>query len=518
MKLRDYQKYCIESIVRDLVAHDAVYIKLATGAGKTFITVSLLEILSKSHPNLKSIFVVPKNVLIEQSERAFSDTVGVYNAGAKRYELDRKITIASFQSLIRSKNIPFCNLLIFDECHRAKATHKKLLDKLRALNPKIKLLGLTATDSDIDRELFPHKTYSISAKELTRLGYLAPIVTSEGRGKIDLSDVKIQGGEYNLKQLGEKFTDDKINEQVADMLELSRDRKKVIILTTSIAHAHSVFDRLPQDISSIIHSKQSKSANDAEMNRFKESGKFLVSVLIASEGFDFPPSDCLALMRPTRSPMLYEQAVGRIARLSEGKENGLFLDYGNVIENLGFFYDIRKAKKGEITFKECGECRASLPLSAKVCDRCGYIFTKKCKKCGKVSPIGMPCCRVEVDLNANTTERAYTKPDKWKEVSSMSVRPWKSKAGKICLRVDYNKDLFKTWASEYFGVWNRRDFIRWRDAHSFIRDINNPTELVELLNQGNTYIFNKPNFILIEKNSNGYPVVKSRIFGPKPIT
>ena len=51
-------------------------------------------------------------------------------------------------------------------------------------------------------------------------------------------------------------------------------------------------------------------------------------------GFDAPNIDCVAMVRPTLSPGLYYQMVGRGFRLHPGKENCLVLDFGgNVLRH-----------------------------------------------------------------------------------------------------------------------------------------------------------------------------------------
>ena len=62
--------------------------------------------------------------------------------------------------------------------------------------------------------------------------------------------------------------------------------------------------------------------------------KYLVNVNVLTTGFDAPNIDCVALLRPTNSPGLYYQMVGRGFRLCEGKTDCLVLDFGgNVLRH-----------------------------------------------------------------------------------------------------------------------------------------------------------------------------------------
>ncbi|MBI4382366.1 MAG: hypothetical protein HY574_14405 [candidate division NC10 bacterium] len=56
----------------------------------------------------------------------------------------------------------------------------------------------------------------------------------------------------------------------------------------------------------------------------------LTSMSILTEGYDDPPLDCLILARPTKSPLLIEQRIGRITRISPGKTDSLILDVVDV--------------------------------------------------------------------------------------------------------------------------------------------------------------------------------------------
>jgi DNA repair protein RadD len=67
-----------------------------------------------------------------------------------------------------------------------------------------------------------------------------------------------------------------------------------------------------------------------QAKRLFERGKlkYLCNVNVLTTGFDAPHIDCVALLRPTMSPGLYYQMVGRGFRLHPGKQNCLVLDFG----------------------------------------------------------------------------------------------------------------------------------------------------------------------------------------------
>jgi hypothetical protein len=69
--------------------------------------------------------------------------------------------------------------------------------------------------------------------------------------------------------------------------------------------------------------------NDAERHSALLSGELcaLVTVDLYNEGIDLPMVDTLLLLRPTQSPVLFQQQIGRGLRLAPGKESCLVLDF-----------------------------------------------------------------------------------------------------------------------------------------------------------------------------------------------
>ena len=427
------------------------YVKLATGSGKTIIFVSLVEKLLETYPNFRCVFIVPKNVLIQQTVDKFKDQsiIGIYNAELKQKNLDKPITIASIQSLINAKNLPEINLLVFDECHRAKRQHFLLYRRYKMIRPQMKLLGLTATDYDIKKDIWQKKIVDIGLKELTNKGFLVPIVAKDGKGKIDLDGVKISKGDYVIRDLEDRFTDEKIDEQIKDMFSKTESRNKVLILATSIDHCERIKDKIENCF--IVHSKMKMDDRNINIEEFKSKGKYLASVLAISEGFDYPEADCLVMMRPTRSATLYEQAVGRIARIHDSKENGLFLDYGQIIENLGFVYNISPIKEAKVNPKICSSCDSFNSPDAKRCCDCDELFYSLCQVCLEAKPYGTKCCESNknIDRLKKLTTKSYEEKDNWVTITEVKANPYKSKKGNICLKVDYYSG-FVNMISKYY--------------------------------------------------------------------
>ena len=111
--------------------------------------------------------------------------------------------------------------------------------------------------------------------------------------------------------------------------------------------------------------------------------RFLVNCGVLTTGFDAPNTDCVALLRPTASPGLYVQMVGRGFRLSPetGKKDCLVLDFGRNVERHGPVDTVqppsepgeRKKDQQPLT-KTCEQCREIVPRAVRTCPCCGYEF------------------------------------------------------------------------------------------------------------------------------------------------
>jgi len=88
----------------------------------------------------------------------------------------------------------------------------------------------------------------------------------------------------------------------------------------------------------------------------------------------------IVMLRPTQSPGLYVQMMGRGMRVAEGKENCLVLDFAKNIERHGPINQIKPNKKGQrrktgvMLVKSCKECQSYVPKAANTCPDCGYQF------------------------------------------------------------------------------------------------------------------------------------------------
>jgi DNA repair protein RadD len=109
----------------------------------------------------------------------------------------------------------------------------------------------------------------------------------------------------------------------------------------------------------------------------------MVNVNVLTTGFDDPEIDLIALLRPTKSPVIHIQTVGRGLRIASGKEHCLIMDFAGNTERLGPINDIqiytkRKGQRqGEPITKTCPVCNTIHHPVVKICPFCGHKFQFK---------------------------------------------------------------------------------------------------------------------------------------------
>jgi DNA repair protein RadD len=383
MNLFPYQIECVEAIRRDLLAgFKRLLIKAPCAFGKTIVFCYLAK---KAKEQGKKIVIIMDSVfLVEQTLEkleSFAKDSGVYCGTLNKKEL-RDITVATIQSL---KDFSYFDVVIIDECHIGVSRYEKLLRDYQG-----KVFGFTATPFSAkgiaiygEDKFFTKLTFSMTPMELISLNRLTPLVygTEKEETKIDLRKIPIVNGDYKENELQKVYEieKEKVNLQVEDMLTRTVNRKKVIIMTTGINHADYIESILPSSVA--YHSGMDNNLRNDKMKKFKDGEvKFLIGVMAIYKGLDIPEADCLVNMRPTRSYSLYVQMAGRVVRACTNKKDAAFLDYGQTVEALGFYEEIkettRKTTKGitpEYYPKKCPECYMLVKPQVKFCE-CGHVF------------------------------------------------------------------------------------------------------------------------------------------------
>lgn len=271
--------------------------------------------------------------------------------------------------------------------------YRTLLNELRVINPNMRILGLTATPYRLghgliygEGKVFSDLVYDAGIKPLIEEGFLSRL-RSKDAGAPDLSQVHMRGGEYIIGELETAMADeDKVKHAVAEMLRHGSDRKAWLVFCCGVKHATMVSDHLTAAgiDNAVVTGDTPGEERDALIARFKAGGlRCLVNITVLTTGFDAPHIDLVAMLRPTESPGLYYQMMGRGLRIHPDKKDCIVLDMAGNIQRHGPIDTLnerimapktRKPGDGKAPTKRCDNCEEVVPAAARVCPECGYTF------------------------------------------------------------------------------------------------------------------------------------------------
>lgn len=311
-------------------------IALPTGTGKTVLGLSLGKQLAK-----RVLWLAHRDELIYQpvkTLRAIAPEIipGVVKANKNEYRRDFVFaSVQTAQNTKRLRNLQGFDLVVADECHHATApSWRKVLEHVgcfRDGGPP--LLGLTATPERTDNialdAVFERIVYSLQLPEAVRRGYLVEPTFRYHKLNVDLSKVKVTGGDFNGGALDVALAEAGIVDAVCEAYDERADDRKTIIFTVSVQQAEAIAAKLRKRgvRAQPISGEMDLDLRRRRLREFAEDKvRVLVNCMVLTEGFDEPSVDCVIMARPTQSKSLYLQCIGRGLRLHPGKEDCLIVD------------------------------------------------------------------------------------------------------------------------------------------------------------------------------------------------
>ena len=409
IKLRDYQEETVEAVFSYLneTTTNGVVV-LPTGAGKTPVGTTITERVVRKGGRVLIVSHVKE--LLEQTFNTFSnfmpdlvrdDRVGLYSAGLNRRDMHNDVIIAGVQSIYKRINLfGAFKLLIVDEAHlipeTADGMYRQLIDTLLLMNPHMRVVGLTATPYRLSSGIiyggdgiFEDVIYEVGVRRLIADGYLCPLIGHPGITP-NLDGVHIQAGDFKSDELAEKCREIVV-EAVSDLISVTEERHHILAFAVTVSHAEEIAWAMREHgyNAKVVSGKTTKTDRQMMIDGFKSGAiRCLVNVGVLTIGFDAPMVDCVAMFRPTKSPGLYYQILGRGFRLHPDKDNCLILDFAGNIGRHGPVDEIKpplpseKRSKGDVDEervggKVCPSCKEILKLGTKTCYVCDYEFPQK---------------------------------------------------------------------------------------------------------------------------------------------
>ena len=349
----------------------------ATGTGKT-----VTAVMDAKNCGGRTLFLAHTQELVNQATETFcklwpSVTVGRYMESIKQPRAH--VVCGSIQSVALHlddfKDDAF-DYLIVDEAHHASAdTYQKVLSYFK---PSF-TLGLTATpertdDNKVILDIFKNTAHKLDIQTAVEIGELVPIRCIRIHTNIDLTKVRFNSVQYNIRDLESKIYVPERNQLIVDTwMQYVRD-KRTVVFCASVKHAEQIAELFRNQ--GIQAASVSGGMKQSERKEFQD--KFVsreIQVLCAcdllNEGWDCPEIEVLFMARPTMSKVLYTQQLGRGMRLFEGKESLMVFDFVdnasqyNMPQSLHRLIKLKDYRPGQLAVAPGGQKAAEEDLYAK---------------------------------------------------------------------------------------------------------------------------------------------------------
>ncbi len=319
----------------------------ATGVGKTY----LAAFDSKSFKRV--LFVAHREEILKQAAVSFhnirnSDDYGFFNGTEK--STDRSVIFASVATLGRSEYLneryfskDYFDYIVVDEFHHSvNNQYRRIVEYFKSEF----LLGLTATPERMDGkniyEICDYNVpYEISLKSAINKGMLVPFHYYGIYDDTDYSGIHIVRGKYDEKELNETYIGNVYRHDLIYKYYRKYGSKRALGFCCSREHAEEMAQEFcKRGIPSVAvysnsNSEYAEERSVAIQKLTDGEIRVIFSVDMFNEGVDIPSVDMVMFLRPTESPIVFLQQLGRGLRKSKGKEYLDVLDFIGNYEKAG---------------------------------------------------------------------------------------------------------------------------------------------------------------------------------------
>lgn len=347
---KTYQQDMLEQLVSER-AHGRLrnLLVAATGTGKTVVAAfDYRNTCSEIGGRPRLLFVAHREEILRQAQRTYREVLrdpefgdlftGNHNP-EQRGHLFATIDSLTSRDLVSTLGADYWHSVVIDECHRLAADRFDAF--ATAVRPHI-LLGLTATPERSDGQpiskYFDSRPDGGPAVELRLwhaldLQLLAPFEYYACDDATDFSNVPWdQPGEREAIDNLVTSNDIRAKLVVNEWRRLTTNARKSrgLMFCVSVAHAEFMTNWLNKaglPAACVVSTTPPEERRQAPQRLMKGELCALVTVDLYNEGIDLPMVDTLLLLRPTQSPVLFQQQIGRGLRLAPNKESCLVLDF-----------------------------------------------------------------------------------------------------------------------------------------------------------------------------------------------
>lgn len=318
---------------------------LATGLGKTWLSAFDADAVRRDRPDgrLRVLFIAHRGELLRQAAATFRCLWRENGPGPRvgwcigdRTELDAELVFASVQKLSRADVLgrisprAFDYIVVDEVHHAAAASYRRILDRL---DPEF-LLGLTATPdrgdaADVLGLFDDNLAYRADLGDGIDKGRLAPFAYFGLADSVDYANIPWRNHRFDPEELARAVETEMRMQRLWTGWEAHRGHR-TLVFCCSIRHAQFARDWLRARgvaVEAIFSAEGSFDRQDG-LDRLRDGGlQALCVVDLFNEGVDIPEVDRVVMLRPTESPVVFLQQLGRGLRPWAGKDRLVVIDF-----------------------------------------------------------------------------------------------------------------------------------------------------------------------------------------------
>lgn len=342
--------------IRAMGEHKALLIS-ATGTGKTYAAAFAMREVNPK----RALFLVHREQILRKAIDSFKNvfgdtkTFGLYSGSSQ--ETDRDFVFATMQTMATHFN-DFAKdefqLIVVDEAHRVGAeSYQKMM---AYFNPDL-WIGMTASPDRSDKfdvyAAFDHNiAHEIRLQEAMRLNLLCPF------HYYGITDIFVDGEEKEKRDFARLVCNERVNYIIekAEYFGHSGNRVKGLAFCSTLDESKELSKKFNERGYKTIalSGADSQDAREQAVKQLEDDNRdngldYIFTVDIFNEGIDIPQVNQILMLRPTESPIIFVQQLGRGLRKAEDKEFVMILDFiGNYSNN----YMIPIALSGDRTYNK----------------------------------------------------------------------------------------------------------------------------------------------------------------------
>ncbi len=327
---------------------DRALLLSSTGTGKSLASAFMLREMGTK----RALFVVHREQIAKQTIKSYkrvfgsSRTYGLLSGNSREFEAD--FLFATMQTLSKEDILSHYSpedfdVIILDECHHAGAeSYQKIM---RYFKPKF-WLGMTASPDTNQYDIYSifehHIAYEIRLQQALEEDLLCPF------HYFGITDLEINGEVFDdnagVKNFSNLVSDARVDYVIdkANYYGFSGDRVKGLVFCSRKDEAKELSKKFNERglRTEVLTGEDAQERRESVIARLtndeddEEQLDYIFTVDIFNEGVDIPEINQVIMLRPTQSPVVFIQQLGRGLRKYEGKEYVVILDFiGNYMNN-----------------------------------------------------------------------------------------------------------------------------------------------------------------------------------------